>query len=66
MQEMMKSFNKAMVEPGEMVGVIAAQSVGEPTTQMTLNTKHFAGIASKGTGNMGVPRIKELLNFSKY
>jgi DNA-directed RNA polymerase II subunit RPB1 len=63
--EMKKSFIKSMIEPGEMVGVIAAQSVGEPTTQMTLNTKHFAGIASKGTGNMGVPRIKELLNFSK-
>jgi DNA-directed RNA polymerase II subunit RPB1 len=63
--EMSMAFIKAMTEPGEMVGIIAAQSVGEPTTQMTLNTKHFAGVASKGTGNMGVPRIKELLNYSK-
>ena len=34
------------VAPGEMVGMIAAQSIGEPTTQMTLNTFHFAGVAS--------------------
>lgn len=59
------AFIKSMTEPGEMVGIIAAQSVGEPTTQMTLNTKHFAGVGTKGTGNMGVPRIKELLNYSK-
>ena len=65
MNECSLAFKKAMIEPGEMVGIVAAQSVGEPTTQMTLNTKHFAGVASKGTGNMGVPRIKELLNYSK-
>nr|QFG74671.1 MAG: RNA polymerase Rpb1, domain 5 [Megaviridae environmental sample] len=55
----------SIVEPGEMVGIVAAQSVGEPTSQMTLNTKHFAGVAGKGTANMGVSRIKEILNYSK-
>ena len=40
---------------------IAAQS-GEPSTQMTLNTFHFAGVASKSSVNQGVPRFKELLS----
>lgn len=44
-----------------MVGAIAAQSLSEPTTQMTLNTFHNAGISSKNV-TLGVPRIKELLN----
>ena len=41
------TYKKAIISPGEMVGMIAAQSIGEPTTQMTLNTFHFAGVASK-------------------
>jgi DNA-directed RNA polymerase II subunit RPB1 len=65
MKEITISFTKAIIEPGEMVGVIAAQSVGEPTSQMTLNTKHFAGVAKGGSANMGVSRIQELLHFSK-
>ncbi len=65
MKEIKMSFTKAIIEPGEMVGVIAAQSVGEPTSQMTLNTKHFAGVAKGGSANMGVSRIQELLHFSK-
>ena len=48
-----------------MVGVIAAQSIGEPTSQMTLNTKHFAGQAGKGSSNMGVSRIKEIISYGK-
>ena len=40
-------FEKAKIAPGEMVGVIAAQSIGEPATQMTLNTFHFAGVSAK-------------------
>ena len=63
--EIKLSFMKSLVEPGEMVGIIAAQSLGEPTTQMTLNTKHFSGVASKGSANMGVDRINELLSYSK-
>ena len=57
-------FKKAIVNPGEMVGMIAAQSIGEPTTQMTLNTFHFAGVASKSNVTRGVPRIEELLSLS--
>ena len=54
-------YKKAIVSPGEMVGMIAAQSIGEPTTQMTLNTFHFAGVASKSTATRGVPRRAESL-----
>ena len=48
-----------------MVGIIAAQSIGEPTTQMTLNTFHFAGVASKSNVTRGVPRIEEILSLSE-
>jgi DNA-directed RNA polymerase II subunit RPB1 len=48
-------------QPGEQVGIIAAQSIGEPSTQMTLNTFHLAGVASKSNVTRGVPRLKELL-----
>ncbi|KAI9892951.1 MAG: DNA-directed RNA polymerase II subunit rpb1 [Vezdaea aestivalis] len=54
-------FSKSLVNPGEMVGVLAAQSIGEPATQMTLNTFHFAGVSSKNV-TLGVPRLKEILN----
>jgi DNA-directed RNA polymerase II subunit RPB1 len=52
---------KSWVEPGQPVGVIAAQSIGEPATQMTLNTFHLAGVAAKSNMTRGVPRLKELL-----
>lgn len=65
MEEIRMSFIKSIIEPGEMVGIIAAQSVGEPTSQMTLNTKHFAGAAGKSTKNKGLSRIQELVHFSK-
>ncbi|KAH8739107.1 DNA-directed RNA polymerase II/III subunit [Cryptosporidium ryanae] len=54
-------YMKAIVEPGEAVGAIAAQSIGEPGTQMTLKTFHFAGVASMNV-TLGVPRIKEIIN----
>ena len=59
------TYKKAIVAPGEMVGMIAAQSIGEPTTQMTLNTFHFAGVASKSNVTRGVPRIEEILSLSE-
>ena len=65
MDEIKMNFIKSLIEPGEMVGIIAAQSIGEPTSQMTLNTKHFAGVAGKNSANMGVNRIQELLHYSK-
>jgi DNA-directed RNA polymerase II subunit RPB1 len=58
------SYKRAVVAPGEMVGMIAAQSIGEPTTQMTLNTFHFAGVSSKSNVTRGVPRIEEILSLS--
>ena len=57
-------FYQAIVKPGEMVGNIAAQSIGEPATQMTLNTFHFAGVSSKNV-TLGVPRLKEVINVAK-
>ena len=59
-----KYYKQSIVSPGEMVGIIAAQSIGEPTTQLTLNTFHFAGVSSKSTVTKGVPRIEEILSLS--
>ncbi|KAG7265939.1 hypothetical protein CRUP_036132 [Coryphaenoides rupestris] len=57
-------FNQSITHPGEMVGALAAQSLGEPATQMTLNTFHYAGVSAKNV-TLGVPRLKELINISK-
>ena len=59
------TYKRAICAPGEMVGMIAAQSIGEPTTQMTLNTFHFAGVASKSNVTKGVPRVEEILSLSE-
>jgi len=48
-----------------MVGPVAAQSIGEPATQMTLNTFHFAGVSAKSNVTRGIPRLRELLHVSK-
>lgn len=53
-------YMKTLVHPGENIGTIAAQSVGEPSTQMTLNTFHLAGHAA-GNMTLGIPRLKEIL-----
>jgi DNA-directed RNA polymerase II subunit RPB1 len=65
MKDIIQNFNKNMIEPGEMVGIIAAQAMGEPLTQLTLNAFHHAGISSLNTTTSGIPRIKELLSLSK-
>lgn len=57
-------YNVAVTEPGTAVGALAAQSIGEPGTQMTLKTFHFAGVASMNI-TQGVPRIVEIINASK-
>merc|ERR1719483_936624 len=62
--EIEAKFQQAMVHPGEMVGALAAQSLGEPATQMTLNTFHYAGVSAKNV-TLGVPRLKEIINISK-
>lgn len=56
-----KKYYSYRTEPGEAVGAIAAQSIGEPGTQMTLKTFHFAGVASMNV-TQGVPRIVEIIN----
>merc|ERR1719412_3504367 len=59
-----EKYMKAGMEPGTAVGALCAQSIGEPGTQMTLKTFHFAGVASMNI-TLGVPRIKEIINASK-
>ena len=54
-------YVKAKIEPGSTVGAVGAQSIGEPGTQMTLKTFHFAGVASMNV-TLGVPRLKEIIN----
>ena len=59
--EIRERFRNSLCHPGEMIGSIGAQSIGEPATQMTLNTFHMAGVASKNV-TQGVPRLKEIIN----
>lgn len=61
MGEIEAKFNQSVANPGEMCGTLAAQSIGEPATQMTLNTFHYAGVSSKNV-TLGVPRLKEIIN----
>ena len=53
-------YLRSLVDPGEAVGVLAAQSIGEPSTQMTLNTFHLAGFGASNV-TMGVPRLREII-----
>ena len=62
--EIKSRFEQSLVQPGEMIGSIAAHSLGEPATQMTLNTFHFAGVSSKNV-TLGVPRLKEVINVAR-
>ena len=52
----------ALVAPGEMVGIVTAQMIGEPLTQLTLNTFHLAGV---GNQTQGIARVKELIDVTK-
>ena len=56
-----ESYERAMVEPGEAVGTVAAQSIGEPGTQMTLRTFHYAGVAELSV-TRGLPRLIEIVD----
>ncbi|KAL4876263.1 beta and beta-prime subunits of DNA dependent RNA-polymerase [Aspergillus karnatakaensis] len=55
----MKYMN-SVVDPGEAVGIVAGQSIGEPSTQMTLNTFHLAGHSAKNV-TLGIPRLREIV-----
>lgn len=59
-----EKYLRSVMEPATAVGAVCAQSIGEPATQMTLKTFHFAGVASMNI-TQGVPRIKEIINASK-
>src|SRR3954463_4230523 len=53
-------YLSSLISPGEAVGILAGQSVGEPSTQMTLNTFHLAGHSAKNV-TLGIPRLREIL-----
>ncbi|PWY66439.1 beta and beta-prime subunits of DNA dependent RNA-polymerase [Aspergillus heteromorphus CBS 117.55] len=53
-------YMKSIVDPGEAVGIVAGQSIGEPSTQMTLNTFHLAGHSTKNV-TLGIPRLREIV-----
>jgi len=65
LSEVRRYFAEAIAAPGEMVGIIAAQSVGEPLSQLTLDSFHVSGTAAAVKATSGVPRINELLSVSK-
>lgn len=64
MEDLLNAYRRSLVSPGEMVGTLGAASIGEPCTQMTLNTFHTAGVAEK-TVTLGVPRLKELIDTTR-
>ncbi|WP_456366027.1 DNA-directed RNA polymerase subunit A'' [Thermococcus sp.] len=63
-EETLSEYQRALVEPGEPIGTVAAQSIGEPSTQMTLNTFHYAGVAEINV-TLGLPRIIEIVDARK-
>lgn len=63
-EQIIESYELAIIHPGEAVGSLSAQSNGEPQQQMTLNTFHFAGISAQNV-TLGVPRIKEIIHCSR-
>lgn len=64
LENTLEEYKNAKIEAGESVGIVAAESIGEPGTQMTLNTFHFAGVAEMNI-TMGLPRIIEILDGRK-
>ncbi len=63
-EKIKEKLEKSFIEAGSAIGVISAQYIGEPLTQMTLRTFHFAGISSANV-TLGIPRINEILNINK-
>ncbi len=59
--EVVAAYKRSLVEPGEAVGIVAAQSIGEPGTQMTLRTFHYAGVAEVNV-TLGLPRLIEIVD----
>ncbi|MCS7097245.1 MAG: DNA-directed RNA polymerase subunit A'' [Candidatus Methanomethylicia archaeon] len=63
-ESVIKEYFDALVEPGDPVGAVAAQSIGEPSTQMTLRTFHYAGVREFNV-TLGLPRLIEILDARK-
>lgn len=59
-----ENYTRALVEPGEAAGIVSAQSIGEPGTQMTLRTFHFAGVREQNV-TLGLPRLIEIVDARK-
>ncbi|WP_455367500.1 DNA-directed RNA polymerase subunit A' [[Eubacterium] cellulosolvens] len=59
-----ENFRNALIEAGEAAGIISAQSIGEPGTQMTLRTFHFAGVREQNV-TLGLPRLIEIVDARK-
>jgi DNA-directed RNA polymerase subunit A' len=64
MEKVDEALDYSRVEPGEASGIVAAQSIGEPGTQMTLRTFHFAGVRERDV-TLGLPRLMELVDARK-
>ncbi len=62
--DVVRTYLRAIVDPGEPVGTVAAQSIGEPGTQMTLRTFHYAGVKELNV-TLGLPRLIELVDARK-
>ena len=62
--QMVKEYKLTRIEPCEAVGVVAAQSIGEPGTQMTMRTFHYAGVAEINV-TLGLPRLIEIMDARK-
>lgn len=63
-KEAVKNYRRSMIEPGEAAGIVSAQSIGEPGTQMTLRTFHFAGVREQNV-TLGLPRLIEIVDARK-
>ena len=64
LEKVKEEYIKSKIAPGESVGLITAESIGEPSTQMTLNTKHFSGVSELNV-TVGLPRIIEIVDARK-
>ena len=64
-KDIVSIYNASIIQPGQMVGILSAQALGETITQMTLNAFHSAGLSTMKSLTTGVPRIQEILSVSK-
>jgi len=63
-QQAVENYGRSLIEPGEAAGIVSAQSIGEPGTQMTLRTFHFAGVREQNV-TLGLPRLIEIVDARK-